>query len=205
MASVYVVTMGWSGFQGAPGYSKFHFSDLTTDAARNAAGAAVRTLFFSQSAYLLTTWSFLVNPEVLEYDVATSALVGAASMTSPPAVANGTLAASFHAGGSGYVITWSTGQILFGHRVRGRTFMVPAAGCYDVDGTISAAAISAGAAAGTTFIGSAGVDSVVWAKQWQKDAAGHTVQPPVQIGGQLASITGASVKDMAAQMRSRRT
>lgn len=43
-------------------------------------------------------------------------------------------------GGVGAVITWVTATIINGHRVRGRTFIVPlAANSYDGDGTLTAA------------------------------------------------------------------
>jgi hypothetical protein len=199
MPSVYRVTAVWSGFQGAPGYSKFSFQDLTTDAARNAAGAAIRTLFDATKAYMQSGWTVNVQPNVQEYDIGNSELVGEGSMTTTPAVVTGTATGTVYAGGSGYVITWRTSTIFNGHRCVGRTFMVPAVNCFGTDGTIDGGALTTIQAAGSALVANPTVRLSVWSKQFNK------ADPPVQIAGANSAVTSCVVKDMASGLRSRRT
>lgn len=201
MATVYKVRAVWSGFQGAPGYTNLCFSDLATDAARNAAGAAVKALFTGIASNLATTWSITVQPEVTEWDVATGQLTGASAMTTPPTPQVGSTVATAYAGGSGACITWKTGAIFNGRRVVGRSFMVPLLAAFDVDGTIGAATLAALQSSANAYVAATGADACVWAKQFTKPTDGTT---PVQIGGTVASITSATIKDMASQLRSRR-
>ena len=205
MASVYRLTYVMSGFTGGPGYSKFSFSDLTTDAARNAAAAAVAAFFTAAKAYAYSGWTFTCLPEVQEYDVATSVLVGAAPITTVPTAITGAAAPAAHAGGAGYCVTWKTGTIFAGRRVIGRTFMAPAITVYDTDGTISSGVITAMQTAGNTLAAAAGADFVVWAKSWApKPDPLPSSWKPVQTGGTLATVTSVVVKDQTSGLRSRR-
>jgi hypothetical protein len=197
MPSVFRVTAVWSGFPGAPGYTKFAFSDLTDNASRNAAGVKVRQLFVDLAAYRQTAWSVLVNPAVDEFDMATGALLGTASMTTIPTNSPGTGGASAYQGGSGFCVTWNTGLIINRRRVRGRTFFVPANNVGDTDGTIPTAAVTAINAAATTFLSATAPRPNVWSRQWS------SAHPPVQIGGSLAPIDSYTFRDMASQLRSR--
>lgn len=198
MTSVYRVTAIWSGFTGAPGYTKFSFADLTDASSRNAAGARVRQLFEDTKAYRLTVWSVLVNPAVDEFDMATGALLGTATMSTPPLASTGSVGSVAYAGGAGFCVTWNTGLIYARRRVRGRTFFVPSVSCYDTDGTIASAAVTAIQTAATTFIGASAPRPQVWQRTWSGG------KPPVQIGGSLAPIDTFTFRDQASQLRSRR-
>lgn len=197
MASVYRITAVWSGFTGAPGYSKFSFADLTDNTSRNAAGAKVRQLFEDLKAYRQIPWSVLVNSAVEEFDMATGALMGTALMTTPPTASAGSLTAGAYTGGAGYCVTWNTGLILNRRRVRGRTFFVPAASCYDSDGTIAPAAVTAIQAAANTFLALTAPRPNIWQRSWSSG------QPAVQIGGALAPIDSFTFRDQTSQLRSR--
>lgn len=201
MPTAYRVRAVWSGFAGAPGYTNFHFSDLTTDANRNAAGAAVKAFFTSLANQLLTAWTISVQSEITEWDVATGQLTGAVNMTTPPTPQVGTAAVGPYAGGSGLCITWKSGVIYQGRRVTGRTFVVPAFGVFENDGTLTTVAITAANTAAAGLIGASNADLAIWAKQYTKPTDGTK---PVQIGGTLAPATSYLVKDMASQLRSRR-
>lgn len=201
MPSVYRVRSLWSGFQGSPGYTNLHFLDLTTDAARNAAGAATKAFFTAIANNLITTWSVSVQSEVTEWDQATGQLLGAVNMTTPPTPQAGTAAAGPFAGGSGACVTWKTGSIYNGRRVIGRTFLVPLFNCFDSDGTLNSTAITAITTAATGLIGASGAELAVWAKTFVQQG---DPPKPVQIGGQAFPVTSHVVKDMASQLRSRR-
>lgn len=201
MPTVYRVTAIWAGFQGAPGYSKFSFSDLTTEAARNAAGAAVKAYFQALTPYMLNTWTVAIQALVEDFDVATGDLTGENQMTTVPSAAAGSSAATNWVQGSGFFVGWRTSTIYLGRRVQGRTFHVPAVACFDTDGTLSAGSLTAIRAAADGLVAAVGAELCVWAKQWTKP-----VPPakPVQIGGVLAPVTSSLVKDQASQLRSRR-
>lgn len=201
MATVYRVRAVWSGFAGAPGYTNFHFQDLTTDTAKNAAGAAVKAFFTSLNTMFSTGWSIAVQSEVTEWDMATGQLTGATNMTTPPTPQAGTVTPVAFAGGSGLCVTWKTGLIYNGRRVIGRTFVVPAMGIYETDGTLTAGAMTTAGTAASGLIAAAGAEMVIWAKTYTKPTDGTK---PVQIGGNMAPAQSYVVKDMAAQLRSRR-
>lgn len=198
MASVYRITAVWSGFTGAPGYSKFSFSDLTDATSRNAAGAKVRQLFEDLKPYRGNAMSVLVNPSIDEFDMATGALTGSAAMTTPPTASVGTGGTGVYAGGAGFCVTWNTSLILGRRRVRGRTFFVPSLVCFDADGTLSPTAVAAISTAANTFLALTAPRPNVWSRQWS------TSSPPVQIGGALAPVDSFTLRDMTAQLRSRR-
>lgn len=76
------------------------------------------------------------------YDDATGTLVG--SWTAAGAGSFNGEAAFNPAAGVGACVTWNTGLIVNGRRLRGRTFLVPlATSAYDADGTLTASALTA--------------------------------------------------------------
>jgi len=200
MPTVSTVTAVWNGFTGAPGYSRFNFFELADGATVNAAGAAVRAFFDAQKLYLANGWNITVQTAVQHKDVATGALTGETTMTSAPAVVVGTGGLSVpYAGGSGYVVNWTTGAFWNGRKVRGRCYMVPAISPYSADGTISSAVVSAATGAGTALINDPTTALAIWAKKFAD--GGHTDQ----VAGGLFAVTGCTTPDRAAQLRSRRS
>lgn len=199
MANVSRVSVVWSGFAGAPGITKLSFQELADDTARNAAGAAVRAFFYSLQTYLPAGASLQVQPQVDDLDLVTGQLMHSASMTTtPPVVPSGSSAAPY-TGGSGFCITWLAGGVFAGRRIQGRTFFVPAQGVYETDGTIQGGVITTVQSAAATLMAAPGCDLAIWTRQWTK------TKPPEPIAGMLASATSCVVKDMASQLRSRRT
>lgn len=200
MASVYRVTAIWNNFPGAPGYSRFSFSDLTDNASRNSAGAKVQALFEGIKAYLPQNTTISVQGQVDEFDVSSGALIGSASMTALPATTTSSATAASFAGPAGGCITWNTSLIVNRRRLRGRTFVVPVAGpALDTNGSLSSAFIAAVNTAATTFIATTAPRPNVWGRQW------NNANPPVQVGGTLAAIDAYVLRDQAAVLRSRRT
>lgn len=198
MVSVYRTTAIWSGFAGAPGYTKMSWADLTDSTSRNAALAKVAALFDAVKAYLPTGTTVQVQSAIDEFDMATGALIGASTGTLPP-LTTSTAAAASYAGGSGICLTWNTGLIYNRRRVRGRTFFVPTANiAMEQNGTLSPAAITAFGAAAATFLALTAPRPNIWSRQWSNST------PPVQIGGSLAPIDTYTLRDMASQLRSRR-
>lgn len=198
MSSIYRITAQWNGFQGAPGYSKFSFVNLTTDAARNSAGAAIRTYFAALSAFMQASWSITVSPTVQEYEDYNATFMGEATMSTAPTAVVGTGGSTAYAAGSGFVVSWKTNTILGGHRVQGRTFHVPAILCFDTDGSLTSTARTTIQSAADALVASPGNELAVWGRTWSKD------KPPVATGGAGIVVTTAVVKDAASQLRSRR-
>lgn len=199
MPTVSTVTAKWSGFTGAPGYSRFNFAELATPTAVQTACNAVRTFFDGIKGHLIATWNIQVDPLVQHHDLATGDLTGESSAGVPPTAVAGTVAATNYAGGSGYVVNWITGAFWQGRKVRGRTFIVPAVGVYFTDGTITSATITAAQAAGNALVATSGVSLCVWAKKFDSS------NPPQQVAGGLFPVTGTIVPDRAAQLRTRRS
>lgn len=210
MTSVYRVRAVWAGFTGAPGYTNFHFTDAGTDAQRNAAGTAVHNWFAGINTFLKQTWSIQVQSEVAEYNVESGELVGAAAMTTVPATVYGMDSTSSWAGGTGFSVQWTTGMIADGRRIHGRTFVVPALGCFEADGTLTGACITAVGSANQALINASGAEFAIWKRVWTKptlEMTGAQIKAfkQEQIDGKLAIVTGAFVKDTASQLRTRRT
>lgn len=201
MTDIFEVTAVWSGFSGSPGYSKFRFQNLTDQAGIDAAGAAVRTFFSSIAAYISTGHSVQVQQILNIYDMATGKLVAEATQTTQPLVVNGTSSTAAWAGGVGAYIQWKTPVIFNGHRVRGRTFLVPLRGVAEVDGTLLSAVISTIKAAGDALISNNAADFIVWGKQHVQQG---TPPKPVQVGGAAAPVTECAVPDKTGILRSRR-
>lgn len=199
MAEVSRITALWSGFAGAPGYSKFSFMPLADDTARNAAGAAIRAFFEAIKMYLPPGTSIAVQPQVDNLDLVTGQLMASANMTTTPTNVTGTGIASAWAGGSGVVVSWLAGGVFAGRRIKGRTFIVPAVDLWSSDGTPSPASITAIQAAGTALIGTAGADFAIWNRSY------NDATPPVPTAGNLSSATSCVMRDVASQLRSRRS
>lgn len=141
--AVYRAKLRWTGFTGAPGYTNLHFDAPTEptqagaqavyDAANSFASGIISAL---PSAVTITTESGI---EVV--DQTTNELITILSATGVPGV-KGIQTGGFSSA-TGACITWETGEVKNGRRVRGRTFVVPLASAYyDVDGTLTAGVIT---------------------------------------------------------------
>jgi len=110
----------------------------------------------------------------------------------PPAVITGGVSAAYSAA-SGAVITWLTGAVHQGRRVRGRTFFVPLANsCFDSTGTLSATFLTNLRNAATAYIASPSNPAV-----WCRPDPGTT-------NGAAFSIAAGTVLDKIAVLTSRR-
>lgn len=199
MVDVYRVTATWQGFQGAPGYSKFSFLALTDATKLNAAGLAVRTFFNSFVTGLQTTWTITVQPTVQIFEMSNGELLREETMSTAPTVVTGTAAGTTtYMGGTGLYITWTTSGVFDGHRVRGRTYMVPLIFTPQSDGTLAAATLTLANAAADALISSQSGLFCVWSRKFTETT------PATQIGGAMSSIIGRSIPDKAGILRSRR-
>lgn len=182
------ITATWLGIPGAPGYSKFRFSGNLSSGEATAAAGRVSTMFSSIRGLLPATCSvnFAAVAQVFDFD---SQLVSEVALDPPPTAVLGQAVGNY-SGATGAVINWVTSTIAQGRRVRGRTFIVPLAAGFDTSGSLGATTITAiQGAAQTLAEGSPGLVIVK--------------RPPGAVVGEYG-VTGASVPDRAAILRSRR-
>lgn len=183
----------WTGFPGAPGYSNFHFSvpDAVPSAAVvNGAAAAVRTMFSAVGSLMPNSVTIAVKPTADIYDV-TGPKIAEVPVTTPGTAVAGSVAGNY-AAGVGAVINWRTGAYWRGRQVSGRTFLVPVSNGYSADGTLSAAGQTLILNAANAYRGTSNPIPVVW------QVHQHGVD------GGTTPITGATVPDRPAVLRSRR-
>jgi hypothetical protein len=191
--------VNWTGFIGSPGYTNLFFepvpeSDPITQATVDAARAKVEAFIIAAKNYLPTVATLTVDGQAAEIDEQTGEIQTFWNVT-PLTTQTGVMAGSYVAG-TGACVSWSTGGVRKGRRVRGRTFLVPlAAGAFEADGTLAPAALTALRAAATTLAtDSNGVRLVVYAR---------TPKAIIPDGGAYDVVT-AAVNDKAAVLTSRR-
>lgn len=161
MALVMRVKLRWSGFNGGPGYSIFHFQGLDNEQPSEALAqtAVAQIEVFRQD--LLDRIPKIVSLQVMSdvevIDETNGDLVDVLAGTPGPAVSGNASSFENYAGASGAVVTWRTSGIRNGRRVRGRTFLVPlTSSAYAPDGSLSDAALTALNTAAGKMIGSFG-------------------------------------------------
>lgn len=197
------ITVQWTGFPGAPGYSNFFFSAdpgfwdggiLNPDAEVAAESARDRVIdafdacrvWFPSGIQLETSGEVALidsgsGETVTSLDIDTRSVDGYAQGDSD------------FAGPVGAVVNWRTNDFRFGRRIRGRTFLVPiATSSFEDDGTLTSSARDAFRDFGSTMIGSGGPALGVWSRP--RDGG----------GGVFATVTNSTVPDLAAVLRSRR-
>lgn len=140
------IRVPWSGFIGGPGVSTFY----ATDAA--AALPAVHTLLLALQTHLPPSvqLAFPGSGDIVESD---TGIVSGSWLTPGFTTVVGSGDGHF-AARTGYVLSWTTANLIRRRLVRGRTFIVPVStGVYDGDGTIIAGALTAAQGAVATFVG----------------------------------------------------
>lgn len=192
------VTARWQGFSGAPGYSNFFFSSGFLDGGLlgdEAQALADRVADAFNELYLLlpSPVSISIEPEVPVIDSDTGVIQDFNTIT-PPSPVGGGGTDSEYAGPAGAVVTWRTSDLRNGRRIRGRTFLVPLRTfAYQDDGTLTAQSMTYIRNFADTLVGgSLDGDLGVWSR------------PTGGSGGVFASVTGYTVPDMVAVLRSRR-
>lgn len=199
MASVFRTTATWQSFIGAPGYTKLAFINVVGTAGADAVVAATRTFMFAFAPSIPAGTTIQVAREVAEYDEVTGTLIGELAAATTPALITCTGAGNY-AGGSGFFVGWRTGTIWQGHRVQGRTFIVPSVGGFEANGTLTSGQIAAAQSAGDALIGDATTTFAIWAKRFTVGTDGK----PHQTNGAAFQTTTAFVRDRASGLRTRR-
>jgi len=180
----------WTGFSGAPGYTVLHFN-VAEDPSDVSAIAAAVAGFFGDLAALIPTNTTITYPGEMTIHNDGGTLTGATSVNVVPAPTDCTGTAAYSAV-SGARVTWETGSIVAGRRIRGRSFLVPLVVTqYSNDGTLTPFCVTSLQAAGTDMIAAltaAGCQLVVWSPTTST----------------ISNVTSCSIPDQATVLRSRR-
>lgn len=200
MANLLKVTAQWSGFMGSPGYSNFFFKDPEPDASWDAGATAcadkVNTFFNEIKGLFPPNVAWKINSDVPLINEANGEMVDIANAGARATLqATGPLQA--YSAASGAVITWRTGGVRNGRRVRGRTFLVPAGYItLQTDGTIEPGSLLGfqNAANGLLAPHINGQKLHVWARPTAPGAEDGIAHP----------VLSASVPDKVAVLKSRR-
>lgn len=185
------------GYTGSPGYTKFKFLPASnngpTTAEVNAAAAAARALLVATVANMPTGVNYACQSPAQWFDD-NGLLRGEVPITSLPAGVVGTGAATYP-GGVGAVIYWNTGALNGGHKIRGRTFLVPLSSvAFSTDGTLAATLVSSLQTAVNTFVGT-NPPPAVNSRDLGKPGRGNSTY----------AVSSGTVKDRSAFLRTRRT
>lgn len=205
MARVRMVTTGWGG---APGLSTFYFvrgegpgGDFDAPTADECA-SRVQVAHGLQAALWPAAWTGTVQTDVDILEPATGELIWTYSVT-PGGPIPGSAAGGFGPQAAMIALRYSTGGIVNGHRVRGRSFVGPVSLAGDTDGTPTAAQVNHVNQIGVQLLTLGAFDAglVVWSRP--VDAEHATPTNPVR-DGSWHTVTAASARDQFAILRSRR-
>jgi hypothetical protein len=188
VASLNKIACSWQSFPGAPGVSTFYTfgGNLDNDT------AALRSFWNSLVAILPIGLTIQVPGVGDVIDDATGLITNSWNASSTPAIVTGTGNASY-AGNAGAIVHWLTGGVAGGHRVRGRTFLVPLTNnAFDTQGSIATATLTTIRNAATTLISGMAGDMRVWHR------------PVGGAGGSSFAVLSSTVPDLAITLRSRR-
>lgn len=189
MAAIQRIRVAWSGTPvTGPGLTTF-FSD---PAVAPMSAAQVVAFFTAIKALFPSgiTWDVPSGGDTIEET--TGALISVWNSGGGAQVASSGGAVAFSAG-VGARMTWTTGLIHHGRRVRGSTYLVPLIGtAYDTQGTINNSAITTFETAGTSLITALAGGLCVWSRPGPKGPGIHS------------PITLANVPDKVSWLRSRR-
>lgn len=192
--ALWKVVAKWAGGAIGSGFTNFYFFDTTSSAqaAADSCRVFLAAAYGSSQVNLPTGVNISFTAGVDVIDTVTGQLTGTVPVTAPVTISgSGT---GPYAAPAGACVTWLTNGVFNGHRLRGRTFLVPMAGsAYDTDGTLSTTAMNSINTAAASFIAAA-PDFVIW----------HRPTPGGGGGGGATVVSASRVADLAAVLTSRR-
>jgi hypothetical protein len=194
MSNLSIHTFQWSGMPGAPGYTNFYTLKLP-GADPEVARSRFWDFFNKMKAFVPGTVTITPNSTYKVVDEVTGHFVDEQSYSDSPSAITGTGNANY-AGPSGACVTWRTATPGARALIRGRTFIVPTStNIMQTDGTIIDSALVSMRQFAQELIGSFDpLDErfVIYKR------------PVLGAGGKAAIVTGSSIADRIAILRSRR-
>lgn len=153
---------------------------------------AVAGFFSGIATALPSSVSISMQPTIDTLDETNGALVGQQDIEVPPSVSGG--GTNNYSAASGAVVNWLTTAYRNGRRVRGRTFLVPLSSTvYDSNGDLSSGFLTDIREAAEGLVSAPDTTGMV---VWSRPRGGA--------GGDINPVTGVSVPDLGAVLRSRR-
>jgi len=189
MATLDVVTVNLSGFPGGPGTNTFYFDGTATYNL-----TALHDLYGLILAYIPSNVTITMPTTGVTINDIDGSLVGGWTKAATSTMTGSNT--GNYAGGVGATMRWETGVVQDGHRVRGRTYLVPLANLtFDADGTLTGAAKTLLQNTANSTVAAYGTAM----KVWHRPRA--TGIPHI---GSAWTILSAVVPDKSAILRSRR-
>jgi len=184
-------------FPGGPGVSTMYFLDTTT------AVASLETFWTALAPFLPGDIDILIEPGGDQISDVNGELTGA--WTADPVAEITATGSSTYAAAGGALINWNTATILDGHRVRGRTFVVPiCSNLYTDQGQLTTALQSDFQGYANEFVTEQATSFVVWHRPFAGREATTKLKAKAAHDGGHALVTGSSVSTKMAVLRSRR-
>ena len=181
----------WSGTTGGTGFSVLNarLSGAALGTGPQQFADNVRAFFLGLQFALPNEVVLSFNSEVLELDTSTGQLLQVHPVTPPNNVAGSATGSYAHA--SGIRLDWLTPSVLNGRRLRGRTYLVPAASAvFDTSGRLTTTAQNNIKTAGNAYV--ADMENIGSAAVWSRT---H---------GIIADVEEVGVSPLGAVLRSRR-
>lgn len=198
MTEIARVTVNWTGFTGAPGFTNLYFRGATSQpidqATVDAAITKVDAWLAAWQSRLPATVTVVTDSSVEVIEDTTGELQGFFAGT-PGAARVGSGTGNYSAA-SGAVANWYTEIVRNGRRIRGRTFIVPVAGNFlATNGSLDDTSLTGLRTSTATFITRTGAAYlVVWGRP----------TTPLATDGVSAEVTAFTIPDKAAILTSRR-
>lgn len=197
MTNIDRIRVALTGFIGAPGVCTFYGTNGPS------LFPAVQAMWGSLATKMPPTVSVTVEPFGDSIEDTTGAITGSWSIAPATGFAGG--ASGPYSAPSGACLTWLTDSVLDGRRIKGRTFLVPLSDfIYDNDGTLKGSDVIDLRATCAAYVAAAAGAAVVWHRPRKASIATPTRPARVARLGGHGVITGSSVKDKIAVLRSRR-
>lgn len=204
--TVGIVRTEWAGLTGGPGLTQMAIAANPAGqflaAEIQTAVNAVRAFWAALVTLLPDEASLTVNATVDQFNEVDGTLEYSGTAATPPAVVIGTSAASYQAG-AGMKVSWETGTIQNGRRVRGATYIVPASGgVFTSDGVVSSTSrttVNTACANLISTLTSADLFLQVWSRQLKNPDTGA-----VERNGFRTQVTSGVCGEKGAFLRGRR-
>jgi len=209
MTNVYVAKVDWTGTYGHTGISRFAFEAAdhspVTRAQVDSITEALDALYSPVMGWFPIDVSYTVDSIVEFYDGVTGSLQGEVAATAAH-VGHAGLADGAYGNGIGGLLKWNTGGLFDGHRIRGRTYMVPLDSvAFLTDGSLKPDCVNSfltGAAAYLAAMATAGLSALVWGHP--RDVPATVRTPAHHAAGHWASILTAAMDAKPAILGRRR-
>jgi hypothetical protein len=191
------MTMTWSGFSGAPGYTNMYFSAATapTSTQLNETAAKVRAYFYAWRSFLPNAVTVNFPSEMEEFSTTNGELITSRAVT-PGATVTGIGGSAVFSSAVGACVNWKTDTVVSGRKLRGRTFMVPLQSLpsFDTDGSLNPSSrLTMLSAAAALVADTTGLPFFIW----HRPSPGGT-------DGAAGAVTATTINDKTAILRSRR-